>query len=267
MLDWTDTTLLYAAYLTALAWLVERFARARTASLAGLFVASAVWWWWPGLDGDTVVATALKWVVVPSLSLLGTYRVSGTFFVRPSAALEEWLLSIDEALLHRTGLLRAYRAAPLVVPEIFEIFYVLVYVVVPAGATVLLIGRHRDALDAYWATVFAAELACYAALPWLQSRPPRTIETHGAPGAAARNLNGWLLRHGSIQVNTFPSAHAAGATAIGLGVYSAMPTAGTVFLAIAAGITLATVLGRYHYALDSIIGVVVAVVSWMVLRS
>jgi len=267
VLAWTGATILYAAYLAALAWLVPRFARARTASLLGVFFAGAVWWSWPGLDSNTPVTTALKWVVAPSLSLLGTYRISGAFFVRPSEALEQWLLSIDEALLNGTGLLRAYRRAPLVVPEIFETFYVLVYAVVPAGATVLLIGGHQAALDRYWATVFAAELACYAALPWLQSRPPRALEACGAPGGAARNLNAWLLRHGSIQGNTFPSAHAAGATAIGLAVYSAMPLAGIAFLVIAAGITVATVLGRYHYALDSILGVAVAVVSWSVLRS
>jgi membrane-associated phospholipid phosphatase len=267
MLSWTDVTLAYPVYLAVLAWLLPRFARARAASLSAVALIGAAWWWWPTLADDTGAAAALKWVIVPSLALLGTYRVSGAFFVRPSAPLERWLLSLDDALLHRTGLLRAYHAAPLVVPEIFEIFYVLVYVVVPAGATVLVVGRHPQALDSYWTTVFGAELACYAALPWLQSRPPRAIEARGAPGAAARNLNGWLLRHGSIQANTFPSAHAAGATAVGLGVYSAMPIAGTVFLVIAVGITLATVLGRYHYALDSILGVVVAVVSWLVLRS
>jgi membrane-associated phospholipid phosphatase len=265
VLDWTGATLLYAAYLASLAWLVPRFARARLPALVGLSLATAVWWWWPGLGAETAVTMALTWVVVPSLVLLGTYRISGAFFVRPSEALEHWLLSIDEALLNETGLLRAYRRAPLVVPEIFEIFYLLVYAVVPAGATVLLMGGHQAALDTYWATVFVAELACYAALPWLQSRPPRALEARGAPGGAARNLNAWLLRHGSIQGNTFPSAHAAGATAIGLAVYSAMPLAGTAFLVIAAGITVATVLGRYHYALDSMLGVAVALTSWLVL--
>jgi hypothetical protein len=42
-----------------------------------------------------------------------------------------------------------------------------------------------------------------------------------------------------------------------------MPAAGCLFVAMAVGITLATVLGRYHFAIDSILGVAVAVASWI----
>ena len=264
MVAWTDVTLGYAVYLTAIAWLVPRFSRARAAAGFALLVGLALWWGWsPRWSGP---AAALTWVVIPSLAVLGTYRVSGAFFVKPSARLERWLLAADDRLLHTSGLLRAYGRAPRVVPDIFELFYALVYLVVPAGATVLLIGGSTETLSQYWTTVFVAEVACYAALPWLQCRPPRAIEPpppapHEGP---IRRLNLWLLRHGSIQVNTLPSAHAAGALAVGLAVYSAMPTAGLVFIAIAAGITLATVLGRYHYAIDSILGVAVAIVTWLV---
>lgn len=260
---WTDVTLAYAAYLAAIAWLVPRFAVARPTATLATVTAGLVWWRWPLAATDSAAAAAIDWVVVPSLVLLLAYRVSGAFLVRPSLPLERRLLAIDDAVLVRTGVLMAYRVAPAAVRSVFELFYTLVYVVVPAGAVVLLAGGRRDALGPYWVTVFAAELTCYAALPWLQSRPPRAVETEIASGAPARVLNLWLLRHGSIQCNTFPSAHAAGATAIALAVWSALPPAGAVFMIVAAGITLATVLGRYHYALDSALGVVVAVASWV----
>lgn len=267
MLNWTDVTLAYAGYLVALAWLVPRFSQARPAATAALAVSLVLWWAWA--PGSGPVAAALTWVVIPSLALLGTYRVSGTFFVRPSPALERWLLAGDDWLLGRTGLLGAYGAAPLVVSECFELLYLLVYVVVPAGATVLLIGEASEALGAYWTTLFLAEVTCYAALPWLQSRPPRTLEPEPVTATAGplRGLNLWFLRHGSIQVNTLPSAHAAGAIAAALSVHSAMPAAGVVFLLVGAGITLATVLGRYHYAVDSMLGLAVAGASWTVMRA
>ena len=267
MLAWTDVTLGYAVYLTAIAWLVPRFSRARPAAAVALLVGLALWWGWsPRWAGP---AAALTGVVIPSLAVLGTYRVSGAFFVKPSPGLERWLLATDGRLLHRSGVLRAYDRAPQIVSEIFELFYVLVYVVVPAGATVLLTSGSADALGQYWTTVFVAEVVCYAALPWLQSRPPRVLEpAPPAPrGGPIRRLNLWLLRHGSIQVNTLPSAHAAGALAVGLAVYSAMPDAGLFFVAMAIGITLATVLGRYHYAIDSILGVAVAIVTWLAIGS
>jgi hypothetical protein len=261
MASWVDVMLGYAAYLAALAWLRPRFRAARP--FAGIMFGAALilrWWW---RDGDPATASALTWVVVPSLALLGAYRVSGVFFVRPSERLEGLLLAIDEVLLVKTGVLRTYRAAVAPVRAIFELFYLLVYAVVPAGAVALLVGGRADVLGAYWTTVFGAELSCYAALPWLQSRPPRALERPRAVGASARSLNLWLLRYGSIQCNTVPSAHAAGAVAVALAVYSAMSSAGAVLLVVALGITLATILGRYHYALDSILGVAVAILIWI----
>jgi hypothetical protein len=261
---WTDVTLGYAVYLTALAWLVPRFSRARRAAAVALLVSLALWLGWSPDSAEP--ASAVTWVVIPSLTVLGTYRVSGAFLVKPSLGLERWLLAIDDRLLRTTGVLRAYDRAPWVASEIFELFYVLVYAVVPAGATVLLLGGSTESLGRYWTTVFVAEVLCYAALPWLQSRPPRVLELPPPPERAGpiRRLNLWLLRHGSIQANTLPSAHAAGALAVGLAVYSAMPAVGLVFITIAIGITLATVLGRYHYAIDSILGAAVAIATWLV---
>ena len=45
-----------------------------------------------------------------------------------------------------------------------------------------------------------------------------------------------------------------------------LPGAGVVFLAIAACIVAATVLGRYHYLVDSILGIAVAFAAWFVCR-
>jgi len=266
-LAWTDVTFAYAIYLAAIAWAVPRFAVARLTATLALAILLGLWLWWPSSGDGTLIGAAVRWVVVPSLALLVTYRASGAFFVRPSPPLERWLLAIDDALLWRTGILRVFGAGSTLVRDVFELFYLLVYAVVPAGAVVLLASGRHDALGLYWTTLFVAELTCYAALPWLQSRPPRAVEAEAASGTSARNLNLWLLRYGSIQCNTFPSAHAAGAVAIGLAVSSAFPSAGVVFMVVAAGITMATVLGRYHYLLDSVLGVVVATISWAVLRA
>ncbi|MEZ5288944.1 MAG: phosphatase PAP2 family protein [Vicinamibacterales bacterium] len=113
--------------------------------------------------------------------------------------------------------------------------------------------------------VFAAVLSCYGLLPWLQCRPPRIVEPP-RPDAARpgplRRLNERILSAGSIQANTIPSGHAAGAVAIGLAVWSVFPAAGAVLLVIGLGISAATVLGRYHYLTDSVLGIAVAIAAW-----
>jgi hypothetical protein len=204
---------------------------------------------------------------VPGLFVLATYQVSGTFFISPNVALERWLLRVDDDVLVGTGLLRAYGAVK-AMRSTFELLYLMVYAMVPAGAAVLVIAARADWLPRYWAVVFAAELACYGLLPWLQTRPPRAIEPTLETGAgdALRRLNLAVLQRGSIQVNTLPSAHAAGAIALALVMVDALSMLGGVFLAVAIGITIATVLGRYHYLVDAVLGVLVGVSAWLLMR-
>jgi membrane-associated phospholipid phosphatase len=265
MLAWTDLVLGYASYLTAVAWAMPRFARARVPALAMAVTGAVSWVGWLMLPGETSPGGLVARIVAPSLVLLATYRVSGAFFVAPDRAFEQRLLRVDDAVLGRTGLLGLYRETPTIVHELVELLYLLVYAVVPLGATALVLGGRADGLEKYWAVVFAAELVCYAALPWVQTRPPRAIEgeTRSYPASPLlRQMNLAVLRVGSIQVNTFPSAHAAGSTAVALAVTSAIPSAGVAFLALALGIAISTVLGRYHYLADSVIGVAVGIAAW-----
>ncbi|MDH4063947.1 MAG: phosphatase PAP2 family protein [Acidobacteriota bacterium] len=268
MLDWTDLVLAYTGYLTTVAWMVPRFARARLPATMGFLAAAAGWWLWSSMAGRDDLTALVAHVFVPSLALLAAYQVSGAFFLAPNRPLERGLLHVDETTLHRTGLLHAYRRAPTAVRELFELMYLLVYVMLPIGATVLVLGGQGARLGHYWTVVFAAELACYGMLPWLQTRPPRALEDEPMPrerSGPLRRLSLAVLARGSIQVNTIPSGHAAGAVAIAFAVGSAMPVAGAAFLVLATGITLATVLGRYHYLADSLLGVAVAIAAWAAL--
>ena len=77
-------------------------------------------------------------------------------------------------------------------------------------------------------------------------------------------LNVFVLGLGSIQVNTFPSGHTAGAFATALAAAQVVPSSFAPLLVLAASITIGSVLGRYHYAADSVAGVMVAVAVWTV---
>jgi membrane-associated phospholipid phosphatase len=74
-----------------------------------------------------------------------------------------------------------------------------------------------------------------------------------------RRVNLTLVNRASIQVNTLPSGHAAGAFATAIAVGAIMPVAGIVFLLLALSISIATVVGRYHYVVDTVLGVLVAI--------
>jgi membrane-associated phospholipid phosphatase len=258
--------LIYLVYLGVLAWLQPLPPRRR------LFVTSvtlldAAWIWAVShLPGPA-------WQVVrdwqPPLQILIGYWLSGAFFRAPMPGVEAWLASGDRRLFDRWGLGALVARGPGVVLELFEAAYLSVYLVLPAGfAVAKMIDPSLDA-GRFWTGVVVAELVSYGMLPWIQTRPPRAIGDHMAIDARHLVFRRWnlaVLDRGSIQVNTFPSGHAAGATAIAIVVAAVSPVAGLAFAILAAGIVIGSIAGRYHYALDSLAGILVAVIACALTR-
>ena len=82
-----------------------------------------------------------------------------------------------------------------------------------------------------------------------------------------RRLNLRVLGVASIQLNTFPSGHAAAAAATALAVGARLPLAGVVFGLLALGIAIGSVVGRYHYAADALAGGVIGIVGFLISQS
>ena len=263
---WSWVALAYISYLAAVSLSRSEFRRSRGRLLPA---AAAAWAAFAGLGamGDPG-ASMPAWlaVAVPALVLAAGYWMSGLLFVRPDVRIERWLRSIDDAVLIRSGVLAWFRAGSSLLTGYFELSYLLVYVLVPAGAATLLLSGHGNEVGRFWTTVLLAEFTCYGLLPWIQTRPPRVLEA-AVPAAAMpalRRFNLGLVNVASIGANTVPSGHAAGAVATALAVGTSMPLAGAIFLVLACSVTIATILGRYHYVVDSLLGVLVAVLAWSI---
>jgi membrane-associated phospholipid phosphatase len=69
-------------------------------------------------------------------------------------------------------------------------------------------------------------------------------------------VNEFVLKRISHGLNTFPSGHVAVSLASALEVMSISQPAGIVLLVIASAIAAGAVLGRYHYALDVVVGAI-----------
>jgi hypothetical protein len=137
--------------------------------------------------------------------------------------------------------------------------------------------RHSpQAFAWHWTIVLSAELSCYVTLPWLQARPPREVRNSsrlifpGPPSLnsekpagknfALRRFNESLLDKLSVHATTIPSGHVAGPIAAALSAWMIAPDYGPWLLAGALIITAATVIGRYHYAIDAVLGLIVGMV-------
>lgn len=219
-----------------------------------------------GLRPSPALQVIREWI--PGLYLMQGYWLCGLFFRAPMPSIERRLLALDAAVFEATHLRALLARVPRAVASWFELTYLLAYPFVPAafGAVVALGERARA--DEFWTALLCASYACYGMLPWIQTRSPRTLATDRplyAPHLLLRRLNATVLNRMSVQWNTFPSGHAASATAAALAVASAgAPIPAAAFGLIAASITIATVLGRYHYLLDTILGLAIGIAGWQI---
>jgi membrane-associated phospholipid phosphatase len=205
--------------------------------------------------------------LLPGLLLLMAYWQAGQFLTGPDASLQAWLRGFDERWF--PGMLRLSSELPErpALASYLETAYMACYVVLPAGILVLHLAGDGGSADRFWRVVLPATLPCYVATARFQSLPPRLVEgkeTRLRKASGLRSLNLWVLRHLGIRGNTLPSGHVASSLAAALVLLAVAPLAGIVFLWTAASISVATVVLRYHYGLDVILGAGLALVSFSV---
>ncbi len=216
---------------------------------------------------QTPMRIARDWV--PALLLLQGYWLSGLFFSRPMLRIENRLLRLDRRLFTIAHLSAAIRRAPRILLELLELAYLGAYPFVPITFGIVYAAGSQDGIDRFWTAVLIASFGCYGMLPWVQTRPPRALERDSAIDARAltmRSVNLQLLAHASIQVNTVPSGHAATALAAALVTGEFVPASLPILLGTALAIAVTTVVGRYHYAVDTLLGLGMGLAGWWAAR-
>jgi membrane-associated phospholipid phosphatase len=199
----------------------------------------------------------------PPLLLLIAYWSSGLLFEAPSPSQEAALRWLDDRLAIRD----VARRTPRALAEVIEAAYAGVYLLVPLALVARLAFSPSPDPDHFWSVVLITDFVCFGVLPWVQTRPPRFLEPDepwDSP-SSIRHLNLRLLGATSIQVNTFPSGHAAEALVAALLVLAA--PVGVVFLMFLAALAVSAgaVLGRYHFLVDALAGWIVAVGVFLIL--
>ena len=168
---------------------------------------------------------------------------------------EGWLARTDARWRHRVGPVPRWAAHG------GELAYLMCYALVPIAFVVLWWRGSRADVERFWIAVLAAAFMCFGGLPWLTSRPPRG--EHDAAGAIGR-VNAALLSRMSHGLNTFPSGHVAVAVAVAGRTFAVSWPSGVAVSAIAAGIALGAVTGRYHYVIDALLGAAVGLAALLI---
>jgi membrane-associated phospholipid phosphatase len=246
----------YFGYLVLACW-VPRLSSPRRACLIGAALLAAA----------VVVLIARSenaWLrqAAPLAYILAGYFLSGYLFASPSTATEAWLIGWDRRLLGDPT--TRFHSWPRALVAGLELIYMGCFLLIPAGAAILLFTDRAILVDRYWTMVMGAEFAAFAPLAFIQTRPPWALERKPElADPVIHRLASQMVQHLTIRVNTFPSGHAAGSFAVALAVIGALPWIGALLLALAAAICVACVVGRYHYAIDVAAGIVVALGLWL----
>jgi membrane-associated phospholipid phosphatase len=194
---------------------------------------------------------------LPHVYLLGGYWIPALLApATPDPAFEAWLLRTEAALRRYT-----IKAPGWIVPGL-ELSYLMCYVLVPASFAVVWSYGTGAQIDRFWLSILLSGYACYWTVPWMVSRPPRLIAAGAmAPLHAIASVNRRVLAGVSHGLITFPSGHAAVATAAALAVFPVSRTGGIATGIVAAGIAAGATVGGYHFAIDVILGVIIGLVA------
>lgn len=219
----------------------------------------------PGIAPRLAASVARDWI--PYLLLLMFYWQSGQFVTRADVDFEAALLRLDRRLVAPPLEWCARHRAGAWILAYLELAYLFCYASMPLGLVALYLLRLGRDAGYFWTVVLLPTYFSYGLLPFIQTRPPRVLGEKfrvPIPSGKVRAFNLWILRHASIHANTFPSAHVSSTTACAFVLLAVAPGwVGLIFLWVAISIALGAVAGRYHYAADAILGMLVALAAFL----
>jgi membrane-associated phospholipid phosphatase len=200
--------------------------------------------------------TARDWV--PQALMILAYKQMGWFApgTHTYRFEHEWIVW-DRLLLDDMGLRAMIESLGPVLPSLLELSYALVYAVPPITMAVIYAAGLRKRADTLLTIYLLGLFLCYAQFPFWPSEPPRAVfpgQDMPTVHTAVRSFNLWLVGNYGIHTSVFPSAHVSGAFAAAFGIAYLMPQRRRivlVYFVYAILVAIATVYGRYHYAVDA----------------
>jgi membrane-associated phospholipid phosphatase len=259
----------YFSYVTALSWILPRSPAVRIRMLVvnGLLLGVyAVLLGKPRLRESLVVNHLRNWI--PLGLMLLAYKEMG--WLAPPVhyhRLEQTWIAWDRVLLRQWKLRDAIEMTGPALPGLLEFCYLLVYALPVFCMSMLYVYRRSNQAGMLLFIYLLGLFLSYVQFPYWPSEPPRVVfpgEDAPAVDTLLRRFNQWILGGYGIHTSVFPSAHVSGAFAAAFAmtrIFSDKPWLYRGVFVYAALVAIATVYGRYHFAVDAAAGVVVGVAA------
>jgi membrane-associated phospholipid phosphatase len=181
--------------------------------------------------------------------------------------LEGYWVVWDRLLLREWRLRSVVELAGPLFPSMLEICYLLVYALPAFSMSMLYVYRRSRDADRLLVIYLLGLFLSYVQFPYWPSEPPRIVfPLEDLPGVdtVVRHFNHWILGGYGIHTSVFPSAHVSGAFAAAFALKQVLADRPWVYRGVfvyATLVAIATVYGRYHYAVDAAAGVVVGAIA------
>jgi len=218
------------------------------------------------------ISYARDWVTLALL--LAAYREMDWFTPRHfDNHLEKVWIVWDRTLLHALGLRQIIEWTGPWVPSVLEISYLLVYAVGPFLVAMVYVHQRRQWIGWILFLYVLGTLAAYGLFPYFPSSPPRTVfPQQDLPGVTTflRRFNLFLVRGYGIHSSVFPSAHVSSAFSAAWALLLFVPdkkVLGWGMAVYATLVSIATVYGRYHFAVDALAGLGISLAAAGVVRA
>lgn len=229
-------------------------------------IALAALWIVEGARSTPTSRVARQWFSL-GLILAGYWSI-GLFQSEPRADWQLAWVELDRTLLDGFALRTVVESAGSLIPSLLESTYLLLYAIPPLSLGALYLGGRRASAGRYLQVLFLGTFTAYALLPLFPVTSPRIafpdVDLPQLQGLA-RPLNTWILDHLDISISVFPSGHVAVAFSSAFGLFTVLkhkPRICAAAFCAAFTVYLATVYGRYHYALDGLASITIAILAW-----
>jgi hypothetical protein len=158
----------------------------------------------------------------------------------------------------------ATRVHSLPISEALHLAYALYYPLIGIPPMLLFFTGARRKLAATTLALVMVYAICFVVYPLFPVDGPRYL--HGpapAPDGPVRAYVLALLERGSSRGTAFPSSHVAASVVAALCALQHQRRVGIVAAIVAGGLTIATVYGGFHYAVDALAGLALGVAVWL----
>jgi membrane-associated phospholipid phosphatase len=187
------------------------------------------------------------------------WLIAGVGMPHADATVIGWERALFPTDPSRTLALRFPGAA---LSESLHACYLAYYALVFVPPAVLYLRGRRDAYTVTTLSIVLAFLASFVVFMVFPVDGPRfLVGAAAAPAGPIRSATLWLLESASSRGTAFPSSHVAASVAAAICALRFQRPAGYLVAVVAVGLTVGTVYGGFHYAVDAVAGLVVGVAA------